>query len=822
MVVVDAVGVYRAGTSHNPASGEALSTMTVSVSADSPRPYSAPTPIAPDRILASRRQLPAPLTPFVGRERDVALAANLLRSPAVRLLTLTGPGGVGKTRLALRLAEEVMGDFPGGIDFVSLAPLEDPGLLPTAIAAALGIPDAGGPPLIELLTMALSGRPRLLVLDNFEQIVEAGPVVTELLTACPDLKIVVTSRIVLHVTGEQELVVIPLRVPGAAIRSRSLHEVAASEAVALFVLRAGAVNPGFALTDENAPAIVEICRRLDGLPLAIELAAARTKVLSPQALAERLGQKLQILIGGPRDQPARLQTMRNAIAWSHDLLDADERALFRRLAVFPAGFGLDAAEQVTDSAHALEGIGSLVDKSLLQQSTGPDGEPRFTMLETIRAYGLEQLAASGEEAETRRRHAEWCRALLVGVSARVREPPIQAALDRLEQEHDNLRVALGWLLDVGEVELASEMIVDAWWFWFTRSHLAIGRFWSTRALERLDPALTPLRVLLNAVAGWFIEATGDFETALAMHRAGLALARQLSDPFILGVALYALADVMDVNREGQEALALFAEAAEIFRSLGATTWLSTTLNTTGAIYRERKEYDRAIELVEEGLALGRSCGFTWAVALSLGHLARIYRMRGDLERAIALDRESIQLWHDLGDWWRLSRAINELGVTIERIGQPEYATKLLAGSEALREQCGGAFMPLLVPAWDRALANLHSQLSDATFAAAWEAGRALALDELMAVALTPPEPAATTPRRDPAATASLSAREMEVLRLLVAGHSDRQIAEALFISHRTAQGHVGSIFNKLGVNSRTAAATTAIRMGLVTDVQPAS
>ncbi len=370
--------------------------MSSSAPVDAAGPLAAPTPIMSGRFATALASVPAPLTPLVGREQVVAQALDLLRTSDVRLLTLTGPGGVGKTRLAIRLAEQAAGEFPGGVVFVPLAPVDNPRLLLLTIAQTLGLRESGSIPRIEQLASVLGGRPRLLVLDNFEQIIEAGPVVTELMSACPALKILVTSRAVLHVSGEQELVVLPLALPGAS-RSRSLDDIARTEAVALFTMRANSVNPDFRLTQENAPSIAEICNRLDGLPLAIELAAARTKVLSPSALAGRLGDRLTVLIGGPRDQPARLQTMRAAIGWSYDLLEADDRQLFRQLAVFPTGFSLDAAEHVAGSSLVLDRVASLVDSSLLQR-VGTQADPRFTMLETIRAFALEQLIESGEEA----------------------------------------------------------------------------------------------------------------------------------------------------------------------------------------------------------------------------------------------------------------------------------------------------------------------------------------------------------------------------------------------------------------------------------------
>jgi ATP/maltotriose-dependent transcriptional regulator MalT len=444
------------------------------------------------------------------------------------------------------------------------------------------------------------------------------------------------------------------------------------------------------------------------------------------------------------------------------------------------------------------------------------------MLETVRDFALEQLVASGESGETRQLHADWCSALASSAAITLKKPSNQRALARMGEEHDSIRAAISWLLDAGGNEQAAQLAVDAWWFWFSHNHFSVGHFWSARAIEKLTDGPISLRSRLLTATGWLVEATGDFELATRLHKEALSLARQTADPAIIGIALFGLADVMGDRGDAQSSERHLDEAIAIFRALDATPWLSVALSEVARFYRERGEYEQATLLIEEGLALGRESGDTWIIALCLGYLGRVCRIHGDVERALSLCREGVLLWHELGDWWRLSRAVNEVGIGLEMLGHLDQATMLFSASEALCEQIGGVFMPSLASEYQHSVTALRGRLSNEAFNAAWNAGRSLELDDLVALATTFPESSAQATQQRPSTSGGLSAREMDVLRLLVAGRSDRQIAEELFISHRTAQGHVGSIFNKLGVNSRTAAATTAIRLGLVTEDQPTS
>jgi predicted ATPase/DNA-binding SARP family transcriptional activator len=690
-------------------------------------PQFLPSSPIPDPPKSSDRphNLPRQLTSFIGREREMAEVNRLLAS--TRLLTLTGAGGCGKTRLALRMAAELLDGFAEGIFFVDLAPISDPGLVASTIAQALGVRGTGGQPLRESLREYLRAKQLLLLLDNFEQVLGAAPVVVELLAAAPRLKVLVTSRAALRVRGEQEFPVAPLPVPNLK-HPPPVEALSQYGAVELFIQRAVNVKPGFVLTSENALAVTKICHRLDGLPLAVELAAARVKLFPLDALLSRLENRLKLLTGGARDLPTRQQTLRSAIAWSYDLLEEGERKLFRRLSVFVGGFTLPAGEAVCnlEANGELDVVGhvtSLVDKSLLCQEEEAAGEPRFSMLETIREYGLECLAAAGEAETIPRRHAQFFLALAEEADPKLRRAQRREWLQQLVAEHGNLRAALAWsqgASDNGEV--ATRLAGALTWFWVWQGDWSDGRQWLEAALARSAPAgrtrarakalfgagvlawdqhdLAPARSALEeAVAIWrevgdksglavslthlglVAVRSGDLATAAALQEESIPLSHEMGEHWNLLLSFLCLGQVATQHGDHATVRSCYEEALAIAREVGDPTPVAACLANLGDAASDRGDYTAARTLTEESLAIFRQLGDKVWVGGTLLHLGMIARVQGEAETARACLEENVAICQEMGDRWSLAYAFLGLGLVAR--DQEDHETADALGEQAL-------------------------------------------------------------------------------------------------------------------------------------------
>jgi predicted ATPase/DNA-binding CsgD family transcriptional regulator len=785
-------------------------------------------PAGDSRVVASAASpllgsLPIPRTRLIGRETERSTARVLLLDEAVPLVTLTGPGGVGKTRLALAVAEDVAEHFADGVSWTDLAPLSDPALVPNTIAGTLGIARVTDDPIEAQIAHRLRSKQLLLLLDNCEHLLPAVAVlIAPLLASCPALQVLATSRAPLRIRGEYDLSVTPLPFPRSGDQT-SAAELADNPAVQLFVERARAANAAALGGEDFMGDVAEICRRVDGVPLAIELAAARVRVLPLAALRDRLQHRLPLLEGGARDAPPRQRTVRDTIGWSYDLLTPEQQALFRRLSVFAGGFTLEAAEAIVASSGDLlidpfEAIIALQDSSLLWQEPGRSGEPRYRMLETVREYGLEHLEASDEGKTAREAHAAFCLAFAERAAPVLLGGNPSAWLDRLADDHDNLRAALDWFC-AGDTPLECLRLAGACaWYWYRRGHVREGRERLARAIA--DAGLEPTAALGHALR-WAAELAtraGDIAAATCLAQDALAVWDAVGDPVGRALVVHAVGRVELAQDHWDAAAALYEEELPVWRETGDPQAIAMVLIELGEVAYGQGELARARAMMTEAAELFCKVDERTWLAMTDLYLGMFAVAERRFAEAARLYRACLAGYAETGDAFLQSPLAGLARVAIEG-GRPTSAAQLLGAADAELQRTGMKFDQFERLGYDEAGASARAALSASEFASAYGAGRHLGRDAWFTEAdhIVSALEAAEEDRQGQGSQSApgLTRRERDILTLVADGRSDREIAEALFIGPGTVRTHLTNIYGKLDVGSRTAAVAAARHLGIL-------
>lgn len=773
--------------------------------------------------------LPVQITSLVGREQEMAAAAALLSREDVRLLTLTGPPGIGKTRLAIQIADSILARFPDGTFFVDLSPVSDPAMVIPVVAHALGLRHMGKQNTLDGLKALLHSRQTLLVLDNLEHVISAAPQLFDLLVTTMYLKALVTSRELLHLSGEHNFPVAPLSLPPVladhgSVRSLAglgLERIATYDAVKLFAQRAGALDPGFALTEGNALVIAGICSRLDGLPLPIELAAARIRHLPPQAILDRLQSRLGLLTEGTRDLPPRQKTLRATIEWSYNLLNEEEQQLLRRLAVFQGGSTLDALDAVCNADRALGTdliniVGSLVDKSLLKQSADRDFEARYLLLETIHEFASEKLRSSGEAGKIEEWHAHYYLSLSQEADANLRGPQQDRWLERLEKDHNNIRAALRWSSAVDEFSMGARLAAALSRFWERHSHFNEGRHWLSKALLSGSeiPLATRAKILVGA--GIIAFRQGDYAEAIALESESLAAYRALGDKEGIAQAYTYLADSYFVSGDIEGATARFEQALALWAEVGNRWGIAKALLNLGELARAGEDYATAQLRCEQGLAIYREVGDRLNVGHTLHNLGHVLCNLGEHLRARECFMDSMLIAEELGNSYLSATCLLGAAEVAAGEGRAIPSAILFGAADAALAAIGGGLDPVDRADYDRGIHTARALVDEAAWQLHYAHGQALTLPAAVAYAR---EDAATLAAPFPEASAQtesvprsgLTRREHEIATLIARGKSNREIAEVLVVSERTVEWHTGNILSKLGLQSRSQIALWAYR-----------